>query len=380
MNSALMEYAHITYRMMQGDVPSVAEVAAILPFWGQFTLHAWEQPDQIQQESLDMFTHAFQELDRFVGIRLAWADRFDEQGYPDSEASACGFVRHFVSAFHHNPCLPRPIICARNSYVRNTVSDFAVEHPVAIEYYAFYFTVDGHALLTTEDSSSMISPNSFVLVPPSCECRLERYPEEEVWASYWCYFKCRPEWIELVDWALRFSVPYVIEIEPLLSEVLQSSLTEMISILALPNELEERLITNLLESVLIRIKNVAPVVDDTGDRRVTRVANYLLHHIDETIPLTDLAAMVGISVSHLSSLFRTQMDMSLVSWRDTIRMEKACDLLQYSDLTITDIASRVGYPDQLYFTRRFRRFYGSSPSSYRKARRPPVLFHSTGVE
>ncbi len=372
MNSDLMECAHITYRMLKGETPSLTAVAKILPFWGQFTLHAWQQPDRIQQASLDMFTCAFQELDRFVGIHQVWAERFDKNGYPDSEASACGFVRHCLRVFHHNPFLPSAIICARNSYVRNSVTDFAIEHPVAIEYYTFYFTVDGRALLTTGAKSTTILPNSFVLVPPSCECRLERYPDEEVWTSYWCYFKCRPEWVELVDWAQPFSVPYVIELASPLAEVLKSCLTEMISTLSLSDTTEERLAYNLLESVLIRIKKVAPAADDKGDSRVTRVANHLLQHIDETISIEELAAMVDVSISHLSSLFRAQMGTSLISWRDTVRMEKASDLLQFTDLSIAEIAGRVGYPDQLYFTRRFRRFYGSSPSSYRKSCRPKL--------
>ena len=48
-----------------------------------------------------------------------------------------------------------------------------------------------------------------------------------------------------------------------------------------------------------------------------------------------------------------------------LRIQKACELLDNSDLRIAEIASRVGYDDKLYFSRIFRQHTGLPPTAYR---------------
>ena len=48
------------------------------------------------------------------------------------------------------------------------------------------------------------------------------------------------------------------------------------------------------------------------------------------------------------------------------RMEKACEMLAYTDKTIVRIAELTGYADQFYFSKVFKRVFGMSPNAYRK--------------
>ncbi len=144
---------------------------------------------------------------------------------------------------------------------------------------------------------------------------------------------------------------------------------QLIATKAEADELAERLCENLMEQVLIRIKSVAPASNQARDRRVVRAVNYVLQHIEENISIGELAEHLGLSSSHLSSLFREEMGDSLVRWREGIRMEQAARLLQHTTFSIGEIGRRVGYDDQLYFSRKFKQLMGQSPSDYRQQSR-----------
>ena len=51
-----------------------------------------------------------------------------------------------------------------------------------------------------------------------------------------------------------------------------------------------------------------------------------------------------------------------------LRIQSACELLASTDMTIQQIAKSVGYEDQQYFARLFRKYLGTSPSNYRATR------------
>ncbi|WP_317929939.1 helix-turn-helix transcriptional regulator [Halioxenophilus sp. WMMB6] len=67
----------------------------------------------------------------------------------------------------------------------------------------------------------------------------------------------------------------------------------------------------------------------------------------------------------LSHIFKEYLGVSPIIWRNEIRLEKACQLLTYSQYNIGQIAAMVGYEDQLYFAKVFKKRLGFTPSAYR---------------
>jgi len=78
-----------------------------------------------------------------------------------------------------------------------------------------------------------------------------------------------------------------------------------------------------------------------------------------------LAARCGVDINYLNVLFRKQTGKTLYKYLTDVRMEHAKHLLEDSVLEVTDIASRVGYPNNNSFTRAFRTFVGMTPGAYR---------------
>jgi transcriptional regulator GlxA family with amidase domain len=98
--------------------------------------------------------------------------------------------------------------------------------------------------------------------------------------------------------------------------------------------------------------------------------------MSEPISVPQLAMAVNLSSSHLSRLFKTETESTLVQYRKKLRMKSAESLLVTSFLTIKEIAVKVGLPDDSHFVRDFEKIYGVSPSQFRslarKAGKKPV--------
>lgn len=88
---------------------------------------------------------------------------------------------------------------------------------------------------------------------------------------------------------------------------------------------------------------------------------------DFTTPLsiTDLADELGMSYTNLHRIFRQELNISPLQYRNSLKIELARELLQHSDLSIKEIAARVGYCNQFHFSRDFRTHTGKTPSEFR---------------
>ncbi|WP_426592571.1 helix-turn-helix domain-containing protein [Cellulomonas sp. McL0617] len=95
----------------------------------------------------------------------------------------------------------------------------------------------------------------------------------------------------------------------------------------------------------------------------------VLEHLRATTPhrtsVESLAAMVGLSASQLGALFRQQVGVPPLRYQSDLRMARARELLDSTDLAVSAVAQSTGYDDPLYFSRQFTRTHGLSPSAYR---------------
>lgn len=97
-----------------------------------------------------------------------------------------------------------------------------------------------------------------------------------------------------------------------------------------------------------------------------RAMEYLHTRYIRSITMDDLAQFCKYSKSHLQHLFRKQYGTTITAYLEALRMEKARTLLQNSELSIQQIAHRVGYRDPNYFTAVFSKSHGTSPTAFRQ--------------
>ncbi|MBC8547169.1 response regulator [Clostridiaceae bacterium NSJ-31] len=90
------------------------------------------------------------------------------------------------------------------------------------------------------------------------------------------------------------------------------------------------------------------------------------NYSDENFSLQDAANFAHVSPQHLSRVFRHEIGITFMDYVTRIRIRKAIELLRDADLKIYEIAQKVGYSSQHYFSSAFKRVLGVSPLEYRK--------------
>ncbi|BCN29713.1 helix-turn-helix domain-containing protein [Anaeromicropila herbilytica] len=99
---------------------------------------------------------------------------------------------------------------------------------------------------------------------------------------------------------------------------------------------------------------------------VEKIEDYISENYNKQISLVHLANYVGFSSYYLSKLMKEAFDINYCEYLTKIRVEKAKDLLQEREFTISEISYKVGYSEPKYFSNVFRKMEGISPSEYRK--------------
>ena len=87
----------------------------------------------------------------------------------------------------------------------------------------------------------------------------------------------------------------------------------------------------------------------------------------EDLGVAEIAREVGISANYLSTMFRRATGKTISETISEVRVHAAKDLLLKRELRVVDVAERVGYRDEKYFTRVFRKVAGMSPAAWRRA-------------
>jgi len=99
---------------------------------------------------------------------------------------------------------------------------------------------------------------------------------------------------------------------------------------------------------------------------ILRAMSYIRRHFSEKVSLEDVAYEVSLSPTYFSRLFKEEAGQSFKVYLNDLRVGEAKNLLRETDLPLIEIASRVGFEDQSYFSRVFRNVVGISPGRYRR--------------
>lgn len=129
--------------------------------------------------------------------------------------------------------------------------------------------------------------------------------------------------------------------------------------------------------ILKKIEEIAdlrvgiPAQEEQTDRKdrnsiVETAKSYIDENYDKDLTLLEVAEKVGITPGYLSTLFAKKLDCGFVDYLNQIRIEHACIYLMQNYFKTYEIAYKVGFHDEKYFSRVFRRVTGLSPSEYRK--------------
>ncbi|GAB6991112.1 AraC family transcriptional regulator [Paenibacillus pini] len=128
---------------------------------------------------------------------------------------------------------------------------------------------------------------------------------------------------------------------------------------------------NLLEVLLISLmrssgRPFSVVATQKANKECVRVKRYIDSNFADEISLDKLADMAHISKYYLAHTFAKSYGMSPISYLNEIRIRACKELLESTDLSISEIAQTAGFSSQSYFSQSFRRNSGLTPNDYRR--------------
>lgn len=128
----------------------------------------------------------------------------------------------------------------------------------------------------------------------------------------------------------------------------------------------------VLQILIIASRNVCAVKNERVDNRlwkeslVLQVQGYIDRNYSGSIRLGDISQNVCVSANYLNNIFKSVTGKTIIQYVEDFRTEKAKHLLKTTDLGIGSIALQLGYCDQYYFSKAFKKGTGYSPSQFRK--------------
>lgn len=121
------------------------------------------------------------------------------------------------------------------------------------------------------------------------------------------------------------------------------------------------MIAMLMENSTLETKQ-----EDQKIIHVERAVRYIAEHYSYPITVEGIAAYTGVCRSHLYRMFQKVLKKSPKDFVDEYRILQACQLLKETNLPINTIAHSVGYEDNFYFSKAFKKEMGQTPTGYRK--------------
>jgi YesN/AraC family two-component response regulator len=105
--------------------------------------------------------------------------------------------------------------------------------------------------------------------------------------------------------------------------------------------------------------------DEREPYRVRLARAYISNHQSEYFSLSDLARSVHVSTFYLCKIFKKATGLTFIEFRNRLRIQSAKKLLVNPNLSVSEIAYRVGFQSLTQFNRLFRRTVGESPTAFR---------------
>ena len=102
------------------------------------------------------------------------------------------------------------------------------------------------------------------------------------------------------------------------------------------------------------------------DKKFGEIITYIHSNYSEISGINDIISKTGISKGVLFRLFKKHFDISPITYINSVKIQKACNLLTDKNLNITEVALKCGFNSCTYFDRIFRNIVKKTPADYRR--------------
>lgn len=238
--------------------------------------------------------------------------------------------------------------------------------PAVRSQYLIHYIIDGEGSYTVNNTTYKLKKNQGFLICPNVLTYYEA-DKDNPWSYMWVGFngvkaQTYLNYANLNEENLIFEYSKDDSLKDYISEMLKLKERDY------SNELK-------LEGLLyFFMSKLAEVRKDTLNQKVykstelylEKSVEFIENNYSNNIKINDIASYIGINRSYLTHIFKKNINMSPQEFLVNYKIDKACELLKNTDLSIKAVAGSVGYLDPLTFSKIFKKITGDNPKGYRE--------------
>lgn len=233
-----------------------------------------------------------------------------------------------------------------------------------VDFYLLIYCVDGRGWFETNGTRWPLAAGDLAVALPKIAHGYGAAADEP-WTIQWTHFNGRDA-AGLLQLAGITTAGTVISLDQPLS--LFSLFNDMLSTLQAGYSVHHLLVAAAclrhLLSRLAFINTYTPPLTKQGFN-IQQMIELMLNNLDKRYTLDELAGLANMTRVSFSRLFRQKTGYSPVDYLLRLKIQKASELLETTELPINKIAETLGYHDPYYFSRLFKQFTNFAPTQYR---------------
>ncbi len=263
--------------------------------------------------------------------------------------------------------LPESGILAKSRHQRPKFS----QNPHAHSYNSIMYVVSGSGTCTIEDAKHNLQADSVILLPNGLEHMLKDQPRKNmtVFSIYFDSLTAETN-KEICDYLFQgdepFTVPvyYAKKMRQTIRQILHEQKSKPASYhLAIRQHLAQMMLQ--LYRLQLNNKSQPHAKKDDSQTRAKETLDHISKNYFEMLSLPEAAKMAKLSQRQFSSMCKKITGKSFVQFVNTIRTERAVELLTNTEAPVAAIAFEVGYEELSTFYRAFKKLHKTTPLKYR---------------
>ena len=225
----------------------------------------------------------------------------------------------------------------------------------------YYSHIETRVKIKLDGKQDYLDDTRFVLIPPRCMHKFSHLSVCKISAVKFMPADNTP----YKD--LKAAVLNIADYKNVFDGIFTTSIAE--------NNLDTKIREHYLEILLLRFLQEAKygrkMQEKIHDERLSEAIFYMKRKVDSNLNLEKIASKANMSVNHFIRCFKREFGMTPMRYSRKLVVRKAIEMLNYSELSLIEIADQLGFPDQHCFSRAFRRETNLPPGAYRKLQREP---------
>lgn len=246
-------------------------------------------------------------------------------------------------------------------------SNHSVKRKNGSKQYILLYCYQGQGSIETERETIHLKPNTFYIIPPGVAHHYFSHPRHP-WSIYWLHFTgTHARFFHEKFTSLFSSTPPALRLDESRVDLFENLINVMEDGYSLTNlEYVNISLWQLINTFLYENYFSKKGSKKFDSNPIEEAIDYMKTHLESSLKIDEVAALFNYSTSHFFSIFKSHTGYSPINYFNHLKIQKACQYLSFTTMSVKEISFAVGFNDPLYFSRIFKKIMNSSPVEYRK--------------